>query len=296
MMFQGSPVQAPVLQCPSIPWPVTVIKRWLSSPPGVISCRGVCVEPHTLPLHNDDGSRLPPPVLLLSASPAELQLLRRRPGPPQRGAPPLWHGEDDQVQDLPGLPAQLPPHLQLHPLPGAPGQPRRAHLKGMRPLTAIFTRRGQSIDPSAKSHPLHCRLTNRSVSASRTLVVSDVLRVQAGLVDLETGYLERFLKESGRLQERLTAHTLFLFWIDCRISSSKSAISVTIHYFDFFICLQTLVLMNTVSSPTTRNPNEFKKTQFFKKREKCKQLTLNHYSNRKRLCLIGSLIWCREEK
>lgn len=94
----------------------------------IFSC-GVCVERATHPLHNNDGFCLHLPVFLLSASPAELQLFQCQPWR-QRGALPHWHGEDDQVQDLPGLPALLPPHLQLHPLPGAPGQPRRAHFKG----------------------------------------------------------------------------------------------------------------------------------------------------------------------
>lgn len=42
------------------------------------------------------------------------------------------HGQNDALQDLPGVPAELPPNLQLHPLPSSPGQPRRAHLQGNR--------------------------------------------------------------------------------------------------------------------------------------------------------------------
>lgn len=99
---------------------------------GLNFSRGACVELATHPLHNNDGFCLHLPVFLLSASPAELQLFQCQPWH-QRGALPHWHGEDDQVEDLPGLPAILPPHLQLHPLPGAPGQPRRAHLKGTSP-------------------------------------------------------------------------------------------------------------------------------------------------------------------
>lgn len=94
----------------------------------IFSC-GVCVERATHPLHNNDGFCLHLPVFLLSASPAELQLFQCQPWH-QWGALPHWHGEDDQVQDLPGLPALLPSHLQLHPLPGTPGQPRRAHFQG----------------------------------------------------------------------------------------------------------------------------------------------------------------------
>lgn len=41
------------------------------------------------------------------------------------------HGQDDALQDLPGVPAELPPDLQLHPLPSSPSQPRRAHFKGI---------------------------------------------------------------------------------------------------------------------------------------------------------------------
>lgn len=99
---------------------------------GLIFSCGACVELATHPLHNNDGFCLHLPVFLLSASPAELQLFQWQPWH-QRGALPHWHGEDDQVEDLPGLPAILPPHLQLHPLPGAPGQSRWAHLKGTSP-------------------------------------------------------------------------------------------------------------------------------------------------------------------
>lgn len=43
------------------------------------------------------------------------------------------HGQNDALQDFSGIPAELPPNLQLHPLPSSPGQPRRAHLEGQRP-------------------------------------------------------------------------------------------------------------------------------------------------------------------
>lgn len=97
---------------------------------GCFFSRGVCVERATHPLHNNDGFCLHLPVFLLSASSAELQLIQRQRRRAQRGEPRLWDGEDDQVKNLPGLPAQLPPHLQLHPLPSTPGQPWWAHLKG----------------------------------------------------------------------------------------------------------------------------------------------------------------------
>lgn len=34
------------------------------------------------------------------------------------------NGEDDKIQDFPGVSALLPPDLQLHPLQGSPGQSR----------------------------------------------------------------------------------------------------------------------------------------------------------------------------
>lgn len=111
--------QTSLITCSLLLWP----------PAGLIFSCGVCVERATHPLHNNDGFCLHLPVFLLSASPAELQLFQCQPWR-QRGALPHWHGEDDQVQDLSGLPAIVPPHLQLHSLPGTPGQPRRAHLKG----------------------------------------------------------------------------------------------------------------------------------------------------------------------
>uniref|UniRef100_A0A3P8YBD6 Yippee domain-containing protein n=1 Tax=Esox lucius TaxID=8010 RepID=A0A3P8YBD6_ESOLU len=48
------------------------------------------------------------------------------------------NGCHDPLQDLPGLPAQLPPHLQLHSLSSALGQPRRAHLQGSQGRAYLF--------------------------------------------------------------------------------------------------------------------------------------------------------------
>lgn len=119
--------QTSLITCSLLLWP----------PAGLIFSCGVCVERATHPLHNNDGFCLHLPVFLLSASPAELQLFQCQPWR-QRGALPHWHGEDDQVQDLSGLPAIVPPHLQLHSLPGTPGQPRRAHLKGTQVWTTTL--------------------------------------------------------------------------------------------------------------------------------------------------------------
>lgn len=49
------------------------------------------------------------------------------------------HGQNDALQDLPGVPAELPSNLQLHPLPSSPGQPRRAYLQGKQQLSALVT-------------------------------------------------------------------------------------------------------------------------------------------------------------
>ena len=96
---------------------------------GSISSCGVCVERATHPLQNNDGFGLHLPVLLLSASSAELQLVQCQPGRQWRALP-EWYGEDDQVEDIPGLPAELPSYVQLHPLSGTSGEPRRADFKG----------------------------------------------------------------------------------------------------------------------------------------------------------------------
>lgn len=79
-----------------------------------------CVPPSTA--HH--GPHLCVAVLPLRADLGRQSFL----APPANSA----HGQNDALQDLPGLPTELPPNLQLHPLSSSPGQPRRAHLQGNR--------------------------------------------------------------------------------------------------------------------------------------------------------------------
>lgn len=78
------------------------------------------------------------------------------------------HGQNDALQDLPGIPAELPPNLQLHPLPSSPGQPRRAHLQGNRtpPRGSLsHTDKGRMIDDFRFMAQLQLRA---STAAKRT--------------------------------------------------------------------------------------------------------------------------------
>lgn len=95
--------------------------------------------PHTRPLPNH-GLYLRLPVFPVRPILWERLVGHPRVHPAFGGS----NGEDDKVQDIPGLPAFVPQNLQLHPLQSPPRQPRRTHFQGKRPAVGVASMSGDS--------------------------------------------------------------------------------------------------------------------------------------------------------